>query len=250
MDVFGFIHVRTGSHATTTRVISRLSVGVKLRAHNTALYVTVYLTLTVMETSSDKAQTEIANLMWSFENLDYEDDAYTANVDKILNSINDLRAAEVTTVMSPEKLVKWDHYVTGLEDIIRSRYEVDDYRKKMRHILKSLNDLRSAEVTTLMSSEDILQWNKHVTGMEDIVASVCAADPKLDELKTRAKKVRSAVTLVGAAMQGLEFIPVILDDDNDSSDPDMPPLEKNNTMQGYPDEDIVYDDLPRLEKLE
>ena len=197
---------------------------------------------------------DIANLMWSFEKLDVNSDDYTTKVENILKSINDLRTHEVTSTMSAEKVDQWTNYVTGLENIIKTMSEADDYVRKMNKILKSLDDLRTGEVTTLMDSEKLVQWNKYVTGLEDIIRS-CASDSNYDELRTRARNVRSTVTLYAATMRGLEFIPVIVDDiysrDNDSdTDSELPPLEMNNTMKRYPDEDVVYDDLPGLEKRE
>ena len=199
------------------------------------------------------AKTDIANLMWSFENLDVKAEDYTTKLENILKSINDLRTAEVTTTMSPEKVDQWNNYVTGLENIIRTRSEADDYVRKVHKILKSIDDLRTGEVTTLMDSEKLVQWNKYVTALEDMIRG-CTSDSTYDELRTRARNVRSAVTLFAAASEGLEFIPVIVDDldsrDNDSDTDSLPPLEMNNTMKRYPDEDVVYDDLPGLEKRE
>ena len=198
-----------------------------------------------MANSNTTTKTDIASLMWEFANMDVQDDDYTSKVEKILKSLNDLRTDEVTTLMSPDKLVEWNHYVTGLENIIRGGSEnsnavntpsgactsdstLDEPRTRARNVRASGIPSEGAEISAF-----------------------CTTYSKLDKTLMRDRKV----ILYGATMKGLEFIPVILDDifsrDNDSdTDPEMPPLEKTKKKKGYSDEDKDNDDLPPLEKIE
>ena len=98
MDVFEFIDIR----AVTRNDHACPQLPISYSEGTTSLYVTVYLSLTSMDNLT--AKTDIANLMWSFENLDVKAEEYPTKVENILKSINDLRTAEVTTTMSPEKV--------------------------------------------------------------------------------------------------------------------------------------------------
>ena len=185
---------------------------------------------------------DIPNLLWSFGKLDVNSDNYTTQVGNILKSINELRTHPVTTTMSAEKIDKWTSYVTGLENIIKTMSEADVYVKKMDNILKLLDDIRSHEVRNLMGSEKLVKWDQHVTALEDLIRG-SKSDGIYDDILSRADKVGNAMTLLAAASEGLEFIPVIPDDlhsrDNDSDD-SLPPLEMH-TKTRNPDKDVVSD---------
>ena len=241
MDVFNFIDVRP----VTRNYHASHQLHISVSEATSSFYVTVYLSLTVMANSSNTPKTDIASLMWEFENMDVQDDDYTSKVEKILKSLNDLRTDEVTTLMSPDKLVEWNNYVTGLENIIRSGSENSNEVNTPSAVCTSDSTLDE----TRTRARNVRACG--ISSERADLSAFCATYSKLDETRMRDRKV----ILYGATMKGLEFIPVILDDifsrDNDSdTDPEMPPLEKTKKKKGYSDEDKDNDDLPPLEKIE